>query len=220
MARKSLSRRIRHRSSAALVLSAIAVFMSLGGVSYAVGKATIGTRAIQDNAVRGKDIRNGTVRGPDVLESSLKVVPSAKSAQTADSAQAANSVDGMSLAKVNFAAPTSTALTDVASIGGVTIQASCSGAGDVDVNARSDVEDSMIHVATIDGAAAYAEDDSFDVGQTRSLALPASHDNVHGSFTFATPNGSVVTGTYLIEEVTDGFGSPNDCFVKGTLVAG
>jgi hypothetical protein len=41
-----------------------------------------------------------------------------------------------------------------------------------------------------------------------------------GSFTFAAPNGSVVTGTYLVEELANGLGSQSDCFVKGTLVQG
>ena len=96
----------------ALILSAIAVFMSLGGVSYAVGKGTIGSKAVKDNSLRGKDVRTNTLRGSDILESSLGIVPSAKSAQTAntaESAQKANSVDGMNLAKLNFAAPTTTA---------------------------------------------------------------------------------------------------------------
>jgi hypothetical protein len=209
----------------ALILSAIAVFMSLGGVSYAVGKGTIGSKAVKDNSLRGKDVRTNTLRGSDILESSLGIVPSAKSAQTAntaESAQKANSVDGMNLAKLNFAAPTNTATTDVISLGGVTIQAGCSAAGNIDVKARSDVQDSMIHVglAKATNAVAYTEDDNFDVGQAVSLTLPAGTDNVQGSFTFAAPNGSVVTGTYLVEELSNGLGSQNDCFVKGTLVQG
>ena len=209
----------------ALILSAIALFMSLGGVSYAVGKGTIGSPAVKDNSLRGKDVHTNTLRGKDVLESSLGIVPSAKSAQTADSAesaQKANSVDGMNLAKINFAAPTNTATTDVASIGGVTIQASCSAAGNMDLQARSDTQDSMIHVAVIrtGNVAAYTEDDNFDVGQVESLTVPAGADNVQGSFTFAAPNGSVVTGTYLVEELANGLGSQSDCFVKGALAQG
>jgi hypothetical protein len=209
----------------ALILSAIALFMSLGGVSYAVGKATIGSPAVKDNSLRGKDIRNGTLRGPDVVESSLGTVPSAQKAQTADSAesaQKANSVDGMNLAKIDFAAPTNTATKDVLSIGGMTIQASCSAAGNIDVQARSDVQDAMIHVGVIKtgAAVAYSEDDNFDVGQAVSLTLPAGADNLQGTFTFAAPNGSVVSGTYLVEELANGLGSQNDCFVKGTITQG
>jgi hypothetical protein len=209
----------------ALILSAIALFMSLGGVSYAVGKATIGSPAVKDNSLRGKDIRNNTLRGADVLESSLGTVPSAQKAQTAnsaESAQKANSVDGMNLAKIDFAAPTNTAAKDVVSIGGVTIQAGCSAAGNIDVQARSDVQDSMIHVGVVKtgAAVAYTEDDNFDVGQAVSLTLPAGADNLQGTFTFTAPSGSVVTGTYLVEELANGLGSQNDCFVKGTIVQG
>jgi hypothetical protein len=252
MARKSISRRLR-RPSAALVLSAIAVFMSLGGVSYGLAAASIDSRAIKNNEVRsidirngqvkGKDVKNGSVRGPDVLESSLGLVPSAQSAQTAQSAQSAESaqsaqsagsVDGLNLAKIDYAAPVGTAQSDVVSIGGVTIQASCSAGGDIAVQARSEVEDSMIHVTTVDPTTSadsggdtpgdvdsrYGEDDSFDLGQAELLSLPANGDSTHGSFSFAAPNGSVVTASYLIEEDTDALGSANDCFVKGTAVQG
>jgi hypothetical protein len=247
MARKS------RKSSAALVLSAIAVFMSLGGVSYGLAAASINSRTIMDNTVRSKDIRNnqvstkdlrnGSVKGPDVLESSLGTVPSAQSAQsaqsahsaqTADLANSAGNVDGMSLAKIDYGAPAGSAQTDVVSIGGVTIQASCSAAGDIAVSARSEAENAMIHVSTIDSASTldsngdtpgdddsrYGEDDSFDAGQSEPLSLPVNGDSTQGWFTFAAPNGSVVTASYLIEESTDAFGTANDCHVKGTAVHG
>jgi hypothetical protein len=250
MARKS------RKSSAALVLSAIAVFMSLGGVSYGLAAASVDSRTIENNTVRSKDIRNnhvntkdlrnGSVKGPDVLESSLGTVPSAKSAQTAASAQSAQSaqsaesansagnVDGMSLAKISYGAPDGSPLTDVVSVGGVTIQASCSGGGNIAVSARSEVEDAMIHVSTIDATSTldsngdtpgdddsrYGEDDSFDVGQTESLSLPAGGDSTQGWFTFAAPNGSVVTAHYLIEDNTAALGTANDCHLKGTAVHG
>jgi hypothetical protein len=241
------------KSSASLVLSAIAVFMSLGGVSYGLAAATVNSRTIENNTVRSKDIRNnqvstkdlrnGSVKGPDVLESSLGTVPSAQSAQTAQSAQSAQSaesannagnVDGMSLAKIDYGAPDGSPLTDVVSVGGVTIQASCSGGGNIAVSARSEVEDAMIHVSTIDATSTldsngdtpgdddsrYGEDDSFDVGQTESLSLPAGGDSTQGRFTFAAPNGSVVTAHYLIEDNTAALGTANDCHLKGTAVHG
>lgn len=96
------------------MISLIALFVSLGGVSY--GVATIGSKQIKNNSIRGTDIRNGTVRGKDVgngsitgadvkddsltgadvLESRLGTVPSAAraaSAATATRAASAASAD-------------------------------------------------------------------------------------------------------------------------------
>ena len=103
------------RPSPATVISCIALFVSLGGVSYGVATGFIDTREIKDetirskdvrnnalltqdirnNEVRGRDIRNSTVisgdvglnslTGSDVLESSLSRVPEADTLDGIDS---------------------------------------------------------------------------------------------------------------------------------------
>src|SRR3954447_2901996 len=103
----------RWRPSPATVLASIALFVSLGGVSYGVATGSINSREIKNNTIRGKDIRNNQVSssdlrnnsargrdvrngsltgadvgndkltGSDVLESSLGTVPNASSATTA-----------------------------------------------------------------------------------------------------------------------------------------
>lgn len=107
---------IRKRPSPALVIACLALFISLGGVSYGVATGFIDSREIQNNTVRSKDIRNGTLRtqdirnnevrgfdirnssiqgrdiafntltGADIEESSLGKVPAAAAADTAGSA--------------------------------------------------------------------------------------------------------------------------------------
>jgi hypothetical protein len=107
--------------SPALVISCVALFVSLGGVSYGVATGFIDSREIRDNTVRSKDVRNNTLRtfdirnnevrgfdirnssvqgrdvafdtltGVDVRESSLAKVPSAATADTATSATTASS---------------------------------------------------------------------------------------------------------------------------------
>jgi hypothetical protein len=82
-----------------LLISMVALFVALGGVSYAA--ATIGSAEIKNNSVRSKDVKNGDLRGKDlkantiggsrVLESSLGKVPSAAKADTAGSAGTAGS---------------------------------------------------------------------------------------------------------------------------------
>jgi hypothetical protein len=110
---------LRRRPSPALVIACIALFLSLGGVSYGVATGFIDSREIKNNTIRSKDVRNNTLRtfdirnnevrgfdirnssiqgrdvafdtltGVDVSEESLEKVPSAA---TADSATTAASV--------------------------------------------------------------------------------------------------------------------------------
>jgi hypothetical protein len=95
---------LKTRPSPALVVACLALFISLGGVSYGVATGfidsreiknnTIRTQDIRNNEVRGRDIRNSTIQGADVAfntlkgadieESSLGKVPSAASADSAD----------------------------------------------------------------------------------------------------------------------------------------
>src|SRR4051794_25949759 len=68
--RRCLMSGIRKRlPSPALVISVVALFVSLGGVSYAVTQ--IGTRNIKNGAVTSGKIRNGTIRSRDVRRHAL-----------------------------------------------------------------------------------------------------------------------------------------------------
>ena len=62
-------RQIRNRLTYANVMSTLAVFIALGGSSYAALK--VGTRDIKNNAVRSVDLRNNDVRGKDVRNGTL-----------------------------------------------------------------------------------------------------------------------------------------------------
>jgi hypothetical protein len=120
--------------SPALVIACVALFVSLGGVSYGLAKGSIDSREIKNNTIRSKDVRNNTLRtfdirnnevrgfdvrnstiqgrdvafntltGNDVAENSLGKVPSAAAADTAGSATTAGSV-----ATLKTIAPTSLA---------------------------------------------------------------------------------------------------------------
>jgi hypothetical protein len=91
---------IRRRCSYANVMVSVAVFVALGGSSYAVAGGSIGSRQLKDNAVRsadlrnndvrGKDVRNGTLTGADIRESTLRGVPTASRAAAADHATRAD----------------------------------------------------------------------------------------------------------------------------------
>jgi hypothetical protein len=131
-------RLLHKRPSPALVIACLALFVSLGGVSYGVATGFIDSREIKNNTirtqdirnseVRGRDIRNSTIQGADVAfntlkgadieESSLGKVPSAASADSAASIANLKTFPRAVLAK---GAPPATLLTH----GPLTLTAAC-----------------------------------------------------------------------------------------------
>ena len=83
-----MKRRLR-APSPALVISLIALFMALGGTSYAainaLPKNSVGTKQLKKNAVTGVKIKNGAVGAAKINPSGL-TVPNAAHATSADSA--------------------------------------------------------------------------------------------------------------------------------------
>jgi hypothetical protein len=92
-------RRIRSKLSYANIVATLALFIALGGVSYAAVKLpanSVGEKQIKKNAVVGKKIKKnaitgdkikpGTIKGTDISLDSLGKVPNAASADTAASA--------------------------------------------------------------------------------------------------------------------------------------
>ena len=63
---------LRRRPSPALVIACIALFVSLGGVSYGVATGFIDSREIKNNTVRSKDMRNNTLRTFDIRNNEIR----------------------------------------------------------------------------------------------------------------------------------------------------
>jgi hypothetical protein len=86
--------RRRRRPSAAFIISCLALFMAMGGVSYGFAAGSIDSKEIKNNDLRGKDVRQHTLSSDDVMknslgggvvkESSLGKVPQAASADNAE----------------------------------------------------------------------------------------------------------------------------------------
>jgi hypothetical protein len=117
------------RPSPAMIVALIALFASLGGVSYAFATGEIDTREIKNNDVRSLDVRNNEIRtrdlrnnevrgidirnstiqgrdvqlntitGDDVREDTLQKVPTALLADSATRATSADSADDVSTLK-------------------------------------------------------------------------------------------------------------------------
>lgn len=92
-----------------MIVALIALFVALGGSSYAALKISagniksgaVGSRAIADNSVRSQEIRNATIRGGDVRDDTLTNADidntqlQAATAKAATSADNANVLDGL-----------------------------------------------------------------------------------------------------------------------------
>jgi hypothetical protein len=65
-------RKVRAHLSFANVLASIALFVTLGGTSYAVATGSIDSREIRNNTVRGKDIRTGNVASRDLRNDDVR----------------------------------------------------------------------------------------------------------------------------------------------------
>lgn len=95
-----MTRLLRRRPSPAMLVALLALFVALGGSSYAavkigardIARGAVGTRAIANNSIRSADIHNATVSGADVKDDSLTnadIDNTSLSAQTAKTAERA-----------------------------------------------------------------------------------------------------------------------------------
>ena len=230
---------LSRRPSPALVISCIALFVSLGGVSYGVATGFIDSREIKNNQVRSSDLRNNTIRtfdirnnevrgfdirnssvqgrdvalntltGADVSEQDLGKVPSAAAADTAAS------VGGVTPKVISYAGETGSGFVPVLSLGGLTLEASCAAGPALNVRANPAVANSEISADL--GAA--TSDLDFDPGDNTLIA--ANPGDGTGSAVFASADGRVVTVQGLVREEANGVrGTTNDCGFFGVAQAG
>jgi hypothetical protein len=67
-----MAEHIRARLTFANCVSLVALFVALGGTSYAVATGSIDSREIKNNTVRSKDLRNNNVRGKDIRNGTVR----------------------------------------------------------------------------------------------------------------------------------------------------
>jgi hypothetical protein len=98
-------RRLKRRPSAGTVIALIALFVAIGGTTYAAKK--IGTKQLKNGAVKTNKLANNAATGKKVAEATLSQVPSAKAADTATTANAAGvAITGAKTSGVNSPAGT------------------------------------------------------------------------------------------------------------------
>jgi hypothetical protein len=243
---------LRRRPSPALVISCIALFLSLGGVSYGVATGFIDSREIKNNtvasadvrnnqlrtfdirnnSVRGFDIRNSTVQGRDVAlntltgadisETSLAKVQSAAQADTATSANTANTVAGMTVRKFFAKPPNGTAPAEVFRGDGFVIEAGCTAAGAALLQLDGIPGASATNVTFSgngDAAAGtfFGSDAALSAGDDASLM--GTNVAAAGTATVSTTGGGVSTIVFGAQD-SQAFSGENVCAVRGTVTAG
>ncbi len=101
-----MGRLLRRRPSPAMIVALIALFVALGGSSYAVTKVgsknirsgAVNSRAIANNSIRSGDVRNESLTGRDAKNNSLTnsdIDNSNLQAKTADSANTAANANAL-----------------------------------------------------------------------------------------------------------------------------
>jgi hypothetical protein len=233
---------LRRRPSPALVISCIALFLSLGGVSYGVATGFIDSRELKNNSVLSKDVRNNTLRtfdirnnqvrgfdirnstiqgrdvalntltGADVSESSLAKVPSATNA---DSAATAATVAGMSVRKF-FSTPASGAgVAEIFRGDGFILEAGCpAGAPALQIDG---IPGAVATNVTFEGSGVpVTADPSLVAGDDHSLVTGSEGT---GTATVSTSAGAVATIVYAAQSAP-AFAGQNVCGIRGTVTSG
>jgi hypothetical protein len=211
------------RPSPALVISLVALFVSLGGAGYAA--ITVTGKNVKNSSLTGKDVKNSSLTGSDVknssltgsdvrdnrlggsdiLESSLGKVPSAGNADSAGSANNANALNGIAasgLVRVARAQDNDNALLPGVSSSGadvVTTSITAPGRGFLVINAGSDISgqpDTSDCVINIDGNDIQSSDRSWQTGagnQEEDCTTETTQAVNAGNHSVALQNGATLT---------------------------
>jgi hypothetical protein len=205
-------------------MSSIAVFLVLGGAAAFAAtqlpKNSVGSKQLKKNAVTTAKIKKGAVTGAKVNVSGFPKVPTAASADNATNAtnasHAANAdtIGGLGVKKFFYTSNTSSAVTQVVSLGGLTLNASCP-AGNLEAFATTSVGESEIHAGgsiLFEEESFYNENDFFSTSSKFFFLAESEADSNEGTLTYATPGGSVVTVVFLSEEDS----LNHNCVLAGT----
>jgi hypothetical protein len=192
----------RLRPSPAMVVSCTALLFAMTGTGYAagvLGPNSVGTKQLRSNAVVSSKVRNDSLTGADVLESSLAKVPAAGSADTAataNTASNANTVGGNTVRKFGVAVPPDGTAATVLDLGGLSLTLSCPG-GAVALRANNDSgEGAQLRWDTHLNAGGEFNN-GFANFQAASNANLNNNENLgSGSAYYMRANGNVVTVRY------------------------
>jgi hypothetical protein len=231
-----------------MVVALLALFLSLGGVSWGVATGFIDSREIKDETIRSKDVRNSTIRtqdlrnneirgfdirnstvrgvdvalntltGADIDESKLTKVPSAAKA---DKATSADDVGGLAATKIAFTQPEGSIFASFLDTGGLKLEAECAPGGLLTLRASTSENGSAVfeRISTPPSG-----DGDFDLGDLLTVALPADTGNpgVAGDLVFRGSGGKTVSVELYALGSSDSLPgtTTDDCGVWGQALVG
>ncbi len=227
---------LRRRPSPALVIACIALFVSMGGVSYGVATGFIDSREIRNNTIKSGDVRNNTLRtfdirnnevrgfdvrnsslqgrdiafntltGADVNETTLGKVPSAAAADNAGAVAVLKTIAPVTIAEGGAAAT-------LVSHGPLSLSAACVDSGGSTA--------AQLRVQTTEAGSAGTGVPTIDPGDgpvsvAELLDLAASPRSAANRDVFAwAPSGKALTGQFGV--IADGAGA-GSCVFSGHVV--
>ena len=236
--------KLRKRLTYANVMSSIAVFLVLGGATAfaakkigsneiksnaittgklkkeavaaaKIKKNAITTAKVKDGAIDGLKVKDGSLTGVDIDASTLGTVPLASKASKTDQ-----------IAKIFYAANEGSAKQTILSLGGLTVTAACDPGEDIQLEATTSVNHSLIDSYTPQDQD-YEADIDFNAGEIFDADLGHNNGTVTDiySFSYSQPGGVNVTVEIRDVDPNNGPTFPGtsaqaDCFVGGFAVAG
>jgi hypothetical protein len=199
--------------SPSFAIAFLALVLAVGGGAFAIASSD------------GKKIRKiaNRVVTKRAHKLSVRHATSADHANTAESAAtaaSASATNGMHLAKLDARMPAGTGETTVFTANGLTLSATCSAGGDLNLTGTTSVDNSEINEQGGYGAVFHQSANyEFDVGDVENVGAnmgDGTQDNVSGSVIYSTPDGAVVTIILSISETAHG--GHGGCDVEGTAI--
>ena len=238
---------LRRRPTPALVISCIALFVSLGGVSYGVATGFIDSREIKNNQVRSSDLRNNSIRtfdirnnevrgfdirnssvqgrdvalntltGADISEEDLAKVPSATAADTATTATL---VGGLGVKKFFVKQPDPTATVEIFRGDGFVIESGCNGDPILQIDGIAGGPATNVTVEGVGNGPApiFASDPALAAGDDVDLLMGPGTEG-GGTVTVSTTAGVVTTIVYGAVG-PPAFSGEALCAARGTVISG
>ena len=209
---KGIIRRLR--PSPAMVVACIALLFAMTGAGYAAGMLgpnTVGTKQLKKNAVISSKVKNNSITGADVLESSLAKVPaavnadaaatantanSANTANTATTANNANTVGGNTVRKFGVSVAQGAPAQTVLDLGGLIITLSCPGGNVTLVANNNSGEGAQFRWDGFGNTNGAFNNGYANFGPSANANLNNSENLGSGSAHYIRANGGVVTASY------------------------
>jgi hypothetical protein len=208
----------RLRPSPAFIVACVALIVAMGGTAYAT--VTINGSSIASRTIAGTKMKWNTLTGSEINESHLGTVPHAANA---------DKVGGLTVRKVFYAPPTSTATpTKILQLGGLVLTATCVDGG-VEVVMTSTVDHadlvSQMFVAAQGGLPDGEHHSDFGPNSAQHLeSLSDGNGWAETSFTYTRKGGTIVNGQIALDSTNfnDTTGGNDDIFdhTAACLVSG